>query len=597
MRQNATDLTEVGSIADVDAANGRWYWDAANDRLYVRTTTGSNPDSFTVMQGFVRLHLSTTGIVLNRTTTDGDTGVYYHPWLTEESEAAIEQVGDSLFAVKTSSTALLAIANQGALWQRITASNGGWHWKNRRARIYVGGRVRGVDIPRENYAQFLSMLIDDVGCAEPVVRIILRPRALQLDMQLPRTPIFTSEYPNLGEGVSGNHKPLIYGRLTLSPYLIDTTVSQGQYLVADAAYQTLKAVHNVWAVALDTGARTLLTLTTDYTVDLTACTITVVNATYNYASYSIAAEVTGKPDANGKAIETAASIVKDLLTTHLGATDSDLDLDSFTDAEIEAPELLTVGLLSRRTIGSILMTSEQGVPSLERSVLAVLRETAGGRWQFKVRSFLLAETTAELGQRDFAAFDPEPSYESAFSKTHVFYAFDASIDTWKVETYTDTRAAYLLDDQGVGAANDGPELHTYLRNQADAETLARRYQLIAGGIRMRIAFLERSAKLYRALVGDQFAVTYTPAPDASGAFIGETLELTEIRKSVAPTLGTRGMFRDLRGLTGWVWGGDDEPLDWAAATAAQRRRLGFWADDNGEIVPGDASTRDIRRWV
>src|SRR5262245_41808501 len=52
VRQNSIDLTVQTSIANVDANPGSWYWDEANSLIYVRTTTGSDPDTFTTMQVF-----------------------------------------------------------------------------------------------------------------------------------------------------------------------------------------------------------------------------------------------------------------------------------------------------------------------------------------------------------------------------------------------------------------------------------------------------------------------------------------------------------------------------------------------------------------
>lgn len=593
VRQNDIDLDEEDNLDDVESNAGSWFWDAAAETLYVHSTTGSSPDEFTVYQAFVRVYLSTKPVALNHTAGDPDTGIYYHPWITEESTAALNSVGDGLFAVKTSPTATLVIANEfGSLWQRITASNSQWWWQQRRIRLYVGGSVRSTVIERANYDQFVSMLVADVAVTDSVCTLVLKTSGNRLDQVLPPTPIFESEYPDLDSSARGKKKPLLYGRCTMAPLLVDTTVDEGLWLVADAAFQELTAVHNVWAVAKTNGAMTLLTLTTDYIVDLVNCTVTVVNAAYPADDFSLIVDTTGVD------METAAEITEDLLRKHLGAGDDDIDMDSFSEAALQAPEPLSVALVSPRTLSSILMTSESAQPSLERSVLAVLREMPDGRWQFKVRSLLTTDPVASLGPRDLAKFDPEPSNETAFATTQVYYGQNSATGSWAISEFTDQRTKYLLAADSAATDEDAAQLYTFLRDAVDADALAARYQALAGGNRLRVVFAERSAKLYRALVGDRVTITFAPAPDASGALEDEVFEVTELKKIAAPTLVTSGIVRDTRGLIGgWPWAADTEPADWATATTEQRRRLGFWAGDDGRIDPLDPATADIRRWV
>jgi len=46
VRENATDYTERVDEATVDANASSWYYDEANTTIYVRTSTGSDPDTF-----------------------------------------------------------------------------------------------------------------------------------------------------------------------------------------------------------------------------------------------------------------------------------------------------------------------------------------------------------------------------------------------------------------------------------------------------------------------------------------------------------------------------------------------------------------------
>jgi hypothetical protein len=55
VRENATDYTEKASIALVEANPSSWYYDEANTTMYVRTSTGSDPDTFASILVFFEL--------------------------------------------------------------------------------------------------------------------------------------------------------------------------------------------------------------------------------------------------------------------------------------------------------------------------------------------------------------------------------------------------------------------------------------------------------------------------------------------------------------------------------------------------------------
>ena len=168
-------------------------------------------------------------------------------------------------------------------------------------------------------------------------------------------------YPNAGEGVLSTKKWIGYGRTTMQPDLIDTS-GNGIYLIADAAYQTLFKVHQVQAVDQSTRAKTTLLEGTDYSVDLTACTLTILNAAFTWQDFDIWIDVTGKPDGAGGYLKTGPAIIKDILTSLLGVPASQIDGSAFTTAALMAPQELAVWLKSDRQVASIFSGLEDGVP-------------------------------------------------------------------------------------------------------------------------------------------------------------------------------------------------------------------------------------------
>lgn len=370
VRENATDLVEKTSIATVDATAGTWWHDEATGLLYVHSTTGSDPDTFTAYQAFVRLRFSTSGVVLDLTDGDGDTGVYYHPWVIGQMPELSERDDEASFGVKTTQGGPITLLNGHAWWNRVVAPNGEWNWKNKVVCFLIGGSyANGTQVlTRSQYAEVMTLLVEDVTATQDEVEFELKPLTRKLDTRIPKTPYFASAYPNLGDGVQGSKKWIGYGRTTMRPDLTDTS-GNGVYTVADAAVQTLFAITTVWAIHGTTGVWTALTLTTDYTVDLTACTITIVNATYIHTTYQVACDVTGKPDGSGSYLQTFGDIVRDMLESLVGIPTADIDTASFAQADLDAPGELSVWLKSPRTVSSILSTAQDGLPSLERSVM------------------------------------------------------------------------------------------------------------------------------------------------------------------------------------------------------------------------------------
>lgn len=587
VRENATDLVGVSSVLAVGATQGSYFWDAAGDMLYVHSTTDASPDTFAAYQAFVRLHLATTGIVLNRT-GEAAGGVYFWPWITGQSPATDDALSDDLFAVKSTAGGTLQATNGHEFWYRVFAPDGVWNWKNKSVRLLLGGRYRGLEVPYSGYLPLATMLVDDVACDDTLASWTLKPPVGILDQSLPVTPLFESAWPNIDPNVRGQYAPIGYGRTTMTPLLVDTSGS-GTYLIADPAFQSLSAVHQVTAVASD-GTRTGLTLTTDYTVDLAGCTITIVNPTYAPSATGIVVDVTGSP------LVTFAGIVRDILQTFCGVRNADLDVASFMQAATDAPEELSVWLTSQRTINSILATSEAEQPSLERSVLGLVRQNSAGLWQVRIRSAVQSPgtSTVELATDDFAVFTPESTLASAFASTTVFFGQDTESGAWQTTQAFDDATRYLQE-----TTDGGNPLYTFLIDAGDAQTLAQRYQLIAGGKRHSITFTERGALLYASLVGDVAAVSFAPAPTSSGMFEAETLELSEIRKTIAPIPQISGVFRSLHGLgnKGWAWAPDDAPDDWDDCSDTERSLYGFWADDSGLIDSGDGATANLKVWA
>jgi len=581
VRENGTDLTAQTSIANVNSTAGSWFWDEATGTLYVRTSgTAVDPDTKTVVAARVTFYVATTGIVLNLTDGNPATGIHYAGWLAPAGPTSVQEVDDALTGQKTTWGGECVVTNGHGAWHALVATDSGYTWKHQRVTFRLGGRYRGQELALSEFATVTTMLIEDVVASEATCRIALKPIASVLDRTVPITPYFESEYPALGDGVRGTYKALLYGRAWTTPALT-STAGFGTWTIADAAYQNLSRVHAVEAVRRSDGVRAVLSETQDYTVNLTACTVTVVTDRFPHAEWLLHVEATGKTHAHAAAgggagmrgyLSTFSEIARELLHSFAGAAAGDVDGTAFADAHADAPQELSVYLPSPRTLASILNTNEDGQPSLERSVNGAVLQSRAGLWTARVWDHTYdASTLPALRKEDVAAFEPSPRLERFYTGTRVHYARDPRYDTWS------QAAKAMTATQLLTGVTDELQVYTFLRAAGDAEVMADRYRFVQQFAETEVDFLERGATLALVDAGSRVLVTYAPAPHATGAYTDRAFELVRLERSYAPRMTVRGMMRDVGRVTNRCgrWKDSGAPT-YAGATAAQRLLSGYW---------------------
>lgn len=194
-------------------------------------------------------------------------------------------------------------------------------WDSRSVEIRVG--EAGAEF--QYYFTIFTGESKSIEFDDDTVQVILRDRQDDFTIDFP---------PNIysGSGVSANivgqAKPLCFGEVyNISPVLTDST--NRVYQVHDGVINAVDAVYE---------GGVALTLTTDYTVDLNAGTITLVAD----PTGPITADVRGAKDGTVY-LDSVSEIVREIVTTYAGLSDpSDLDTQSFTD--LETANSSTVGL-------------------------------------------------------------------------------------------------------------------------------------------------------------------------------------------------------------------------------------------------------------
>lgn len=579
VRENFNNLTERADVSALIAAGSGYFWDETNAYLYVKASSGV-PSSFTI-HAFVTYYFSTEGIAINQIADDPGSAIYYNPWLTGNLPQLTKQISDILFGVTIIASGDVTLINKGYAFSTLSPSH---NWKNKQAKLLLAEHGPSLPPERDDFNEIMTMLVEDLAPNEETATFKLIDSNRLLDKEIPPTVYSLNNYPFLGEGVEGQRKWLGYGRATLLPDLTDTS-GLGVYTVADSLYQDLFAVHSVTAISKSDGAKTGLA-GADYSVDLIACTIEIVNALYTHTDYYIECDVTGKSDGAGSYIKTFAQITKDILSTHLRIPTSSLDASSFIQTDIEAPEELTVWLKEPRSVASIFSSSEEGAPSLERSVLGTIRQTASGLWNVHVIfGAVPSYTVIPLAKKDFVSFLPDAKIESIASIANVFHSYNHADQSWSVQVAEDLVIQYLSE------TFDTVKLYTFLRSETDAISLVQRALLLASARSVEVEFELRGSALARSMAGDYVSVSYTPAPTLTGSFDNQSLEISRLDLSLSPTLKITGRLGDMRSIADRIGHVTDESApDWAGSSETERAFNGFVSDENGFIDPLDSIT-------
>jgi hypothetical protein len=252
VRENATDYTERVSIALVDANASSWYYDEANTTMYVRTSTGSDPDTFASILVFFAIMGSTSAKALVR---------LFEPMLVGELPVVSLEAEDIIFGIKALEEGNLDWQNAHKFWDTVSQD---YIWKNKKAIFYIGGGT----LSFSDYEKIAVMRIEDAAIGDEICRFRLAHMGTVLDKILPLNTFTKTDYPNLGEGVEGTYKPILWGSKRDIPCkLTDSTLGANVWLVSDADAHELTAITTVRAVDSN-GAQHGLTENIEYTKSL-----------------------------------------------------------------------------------------------------------------------------------------------------------------------------------------------------------------------------------------------------------------------------------------------------------------------------------------
>jgi hypothetical protein len=551
VEENGVALTVRASLALVNSNAGSWRFE--NDKIYVRTTGSVNPTTVSSIVAVFTIFVATEAL-------DIPGGELYEGRLAGELPS-VEAMIDTMYGAKISTTGDVVLPNGDGLFDSLSKA---WAWHGRYATIRLGGRELAI----ADFEPVARMVMDRVLPNDESCRIVLRDEQDTLDSYLPLRVFSREDNPAAGDDVIGTYVPMLYGDVrSISPPLVDNTPGATVYLIADPNVQTITSVRNVRVT--DPNGSIGLSEGDDYTVNLTACTVTLTRV--DLVDQTIVLDATGPA-----AIATIPDLMKELLT-RLGAPAADIDAASFTAAAAIHTEPFGLWLREGKPAAEYMTL-------IEGSIIAALIRDRTGLW-----TLLLDEGDQDLSEapeffdEDFTSWSPVPSDDEQVSEVRV--RFDhRPIDGAESETSdsdTDTRWTQKTS-QSWGVS-------TILRDRADAQRLAQQYMLRLKDRPVHVSFQETGLTLMTSQPFTSIRVTRDRAPSVEGSFDRRVVMIERLGKLLSPpsvdaTLIDRpNMARIYDRAKAWS---SDSIGSWASTSAGDRALYAFWHDDSDVVTTG-----------
>ena len=581
VEHNGTELDEFASIADVDSFDSSFYHDTSGSKLYIHTTDNSNPNSSsTYIIVFINLYFS-SGIG-----KDGKgkifSNIYYEPLFNPANIPAITYEQTDLLAgggLKTGSVTL-EFNNTHKFWNTIWKE---YSWKNADFSLYYGGE----ELPLTEYELIYFGTIKKESWTERKVWFSTTNYIDLLKRNVPVTPIFGA---NVAAADSGKPLPLAFGTLTgITPLLTDESVADDkEYTIADAAFQTLKAIDAIYDGVTD--------VTTDATADLTNCKFTFNSYT---PSGKVTCDVRGAKisDITGESstdlMINASDIIRFFLKEILLLPDAKIESTSFAAAKVDNVAPLCKYLRYRRNLSSY-------IAEIERSILGNLFINNSGQFEFDIYEPTQIEDDSIINE-ELGYFKESSPISKIYTGLKIYYdpkpydRYDISLegeeDSYEVLEDTNSRARYV-DKQTIAFKH----IYTWLKEESDAQNHLYRLLLLTDAPYVEVDAHIKGINLFQRKPGDILKVSKTIAPSSTGNYDEEGFQIVRIIKEITQQQ-TIVLLDNFKGLSIYLgmWTSDTAP-DYTTATEDEKKISGFWCDGDGLAETGNYDSYNNSVW-
>lgn len=590
VRENGTVYSSQSSIVNCQANAGSYFYDSANDLLYVHTTTGSAPDTFSFIGTWFTIFTSTQDPKF----TDQP---IYEPRLTGTLPKVTGEKPDELFGATIFSEGQLTVANGDAAFDILGAS---WIWENKTVTLKVGGSALGYS----SYATMAVMKIVSANVDDLHLTLDLTAMANVLNRNVPPNTIastllflgsvgFNLANNAAASPVLGESAPIILGQMLDVPlrFIYDDGSAVATYMIWDYSLSTqlsnpLYTIQNLYAINRATGVRTRI-----------GPTFTDVNAINSNGTYGINTTSGNYTYRDSQGYDLRADIIQNSgplaggIVTGLGSIAyTILVLCGEIDANIDKPSFVAIDTNVGYVAGLVLNATQPASDAMRQveqsGLLQVYWSTALGKWTARVFDPTAAVVTALVAQ-DFSDWEALIDEQSVLSDVRVQYAQSWATGSASEISRQDSATQYGRE------STDTFRIGTLLAYSYDAQELCDRYAFLKQRVRKLVTAPQRNLALITINPGDFVSVTRDRGPTLTGAYAGDSMLIRAFTIQLAPTIAVTVTLDDMAQLLTKVGVyADDAGYDWSTATADQKRTLCFYSDDNGFIDPTDMATKN-----
>lgn len=565
---NETLLSPQASIADVEAADGRWFQDSAGV-VYVNPPTGESIYTGTV-RGQVIYYFGKDANIL---------GTRYH-------EPRLLSIPQLSLRIEPRFSGVGQIGSGSASFANLDG------WFDDRAEIRwstvqfkVGADTPSSTMASADYQPFGFWKVQDTGRdGDSFSMQLIEPKAVLRNL-IPSEVYTREDYPNIGESDLGKAIPRAYGKIfAATPVCIDSGAKT--FKVAGHAIYDFTGVRilqdNVWnsiPFASTDEANGEFTLGAEWANNEQVCVDFIGRVR----------------SADGLPMYNASEIVQDILE-YLG--ESDFDTDAFDAARAA----LNVGYFANGIENAICKpaffldaaVSALDVTSKINSVAgSFLYVDANGQWHYEVfRPKLLADADATFDESEIAERTVSEARETrdTFSKVIIRYA-ERLAEKWSEFVQVEDAGLQYMAQSGSPIPR---EIMAPLFDDADAEYFGQRL-LTTEAQPLKKYPITVPWKGILLKPGHQIAVTY-PRLNVNGML--EVLEARHNldRNEIALVCGDRRGWAD---SFGW-WVADGTADYDSGGTATEKREAkeatGFWHEDDQLADSTDSSSHKLSRF-
>lgn len=567
---NGTALTSRASLALVQANASSWFWDSATSTLYVSSSSGASPSTFSWVGAVFSLYFSTDTIA---------DSVLYEPRVTGQLPTIRNEEYDLTLGATSSASGTLSLLNADGCFDDLAWK---YAWHNATVTLAVGGgdmlladyvaagtlQIVGAPAPKDDICVFQLRAFDNQTKAR-VFPLNTYGDDLNSQPNLPAdSPLLSQFLPMFWGFAYGIPATYIY---TAGGYRYDVFGYYADPTVGTAVY----AVHRV------TGAVTSVT-----PVNASFGVALVDAVTYPTDTYDIYV------DAYNAAGLTIASIPVIILQS-IGVPSTQINTAAFTAAAAIWPAKLSV-YVPGGSAPDVFVSVGEIFRQIEQSCLGRIYMGTDGRWTIDLYDPSVPLAANVLNEELMTVFAPNSTIQEAMAQSmRVQYRYNVRTQGWQSLTVSANPAAYQYQT-------------TEVLNFPTCLTEEHYATLLAG----RLAWMNSLPTTRVVIDGPPVAITLKPrdkvrvirqrAPGATGSWadpgIGMEIEAVAARPSDCRAEVTVG---NMRGIGGAVKvAAPNGTADWSSASGLEKLIYGFALDNSTERADvSDASTfQQNRAW-